>query len=64
MVYKPLITIFKIIWKNFISIIRLIDWPILFGMALWRYDLFENYLMNPVLINLLAAGRGHEVIPS
>jgi hypothetical protein len=36
--------------------ILLIGWPLLLGAALWRYDLFESYLMNPVLINLLAAG--------
>lgn len=36
--------------------ILLIGWPMLFVIALWRYDLFENYLMNPVLVNLLAAG--------
>ena len=36
--------------------ILLIGWPILLGVAIWRYDLFKNYLMNPVLINLLAAG--------
>jgi hypothetical protein len=35
--------------------ILLIGWPILFGIILWRYDLFKNYLANPVLINLLAA---------
>lgn len=36
--------------------ILLIGWPILLGIALWRYDLFKSYLMNPVLINLLAGG--------
>jgi len=36
--------------------ILLIGWPMLMGFALWRYDLFKSYLMNPVLINLLAAG--------
>ena len=36
--------------------ILLIGWPILLGVAVWRYDLFKGYLMNPVLINLLAAG--------
>jgi hypothetical protein len=34
----------------------LIGWPILLGIALWRYDLFMSYLENPVLINLLAGG--------
>ncbi len=34
----------------------LIGWPILLGVAVWRYDLFKSYLMNPVLINLLAGG--------
>jgi hypothetical protein len=34
----------------------LIGWPILLGVVLWRYDLFKSYLMNPVLINLLAGG--------
>jgi hypothetical protein len=36
--------------------ILLIGWPILLGVAVWRYDLFKSYLMNPVLINLLAGG--------
>jgi len=36
--------------------ILMIGWPILLGIALWRYDLFKSYLMNPVLINLLAGG--------
>lgn len=36
--------------------ILLIGWPILLAIALWRYDVFKSYLMNPVLINLLAAG--------
>ncbi len=36
--------------------ILLIGWPILIGVAVWRYDLFKSYLMNPVLINLLAGG--------
>ena len=36
--------------------ILLIGWPILSGIALWRYDLFKSYLLNPVLINLLAGG--------
>jgi len=36
--------------------ILLIGWPLLLGFAVWRYDLFKSYLMNPVLINLLAAG--------
>ena len=31
-------------------------WPILFGIVLWRYDLFKSYLVNPVLINLMAGG--------
>jgi len=34
----------------------LIGWPVLMGIAVWRYDLFSNYLRNPVLINLLACG--------
>jgi len=34
----------------------LIGWPILLGIALWRYDLFKTYLENPVLINFLAGG--------
>jgi hypothetical protein len=34
----------------------LIGWPILLGVALYRYDLFKSYLMNPVLTNLLAGG--------
>jgi hypothetical protein len=36
--------------------ILLIGWPLLLGFAVWRYDLFKSYLMNPVLTNLLAAG--------
>jgi hypothetical protein len=36
--------------------ILLIGWPILLGIVLWRYDLFKSYLLNPVLINLLAGG--------
>ena len=36
--------------------ILMIGWPILLGIALWRYDLFKSYLMNPVLINLLVGG--------
>ena len=36
--------------------ILLTGWPILLGLAIWRYDLFKNYLRNPVLINLLAGG--------
>jgi hypothetical protein len=36
--------------------ILLIGWPILMGLAVWRYDLFKNYLGNPVLANLLAGG--------
>jgi len=36
--------------------ILLIGWPILLAVVIWRYDLFKGYLMNPVLINLLAAG--------
>ena len=36
--------------------ILLIGWPILFGIILWRYDLFKSYFMNPVLINMLAGG--------
>ena len=36
--------------------ILLIGWPILLGVALWRYDLLKSYLMNPVLINLMAGG--------
>ena len=36
--------------------ILLIGWPLLAGVAIWRYDLFKSYLMNPVLINLLAGG--------
>ena len=36
--------------------ILLIGWPILLGVALYRYDLFKSYLMNPVLTNLLAGG--------
>jgi hypothetical protein len=34
----------------------LIGWPMLVGVVLWRYDLFKSYLMNPVLINLMAGG--------
>jgi hypothetical protein len=34
----------------------LIGWPMLLGIALWRYDVFKSYLENPVLINLLAGG--------
>ena len=34
----------------------LIGWPILFGIALWRYDVLIRYLENPVLINLFAGG--------
>lgn len=33
-----------------------VGWPILMGVAVWRYDLFKNYLRNPVLINMLAGG--------
>ena len=36
--------------------ILMIGWPILLGIALWRYDIFKSYLMNPVLINLLVGG--------
>ena len=36
--------------------ILLIGWPILWGILIWRYDLFKSYLMNPVLLNLLAGG--------
>ena len=36
--------------------ILLIGWPLLLGFAVWRDDIFKSYLMNPVLINLLAAG--------
>ena len=36
--------------------ILLIGWPLLGVVALWRYDWFKSYLMNPVLINILAAG--------
>ena len=36
--------------------VLLIGWPILLGVALYRYDLFKSYLMNPVLTNLLAGG--------
>jgi len=36
--------------------ILLIGWPTLMGVAVWRYDLFKSYLMNPVLINWLAGG--------
>ena len=34
----------------------LIGWPMLLGVALWRYELFKSYLGNPVLINLMAGG--------
>ena len=34
----------------------LIGWPILLGVALWRYDVLMSYLENPVLINFLAGG--------
>ena len=34
----------------------LIGWPILLGVALWRYDVFMSYLENPVLINFLTGG--------
>jgi len=34
----------------------LIGWPMLLGVALWRYDNFKIYLANPVLINFLAGG--------
>ena len=34
----------------------LIGWPMLLGMALWRYDYFKTYLENPVLIKFLAGG--------
>ena len=36
--------------------VLLIGWPMLLGIALWRYDLFKTYLENPVLINFLAGG--------
>ena len=36
--------------------ILLIGWPILWGILIWRYDLFKSYLMNPVLLNLLVGG--------
>ena len=36
--------------------ILLIGWPLLLGVALWRYDIFKSYLMNSVLVNLLAGG--------
>ena len=36
--------------------ILLIGWPMLLGIALWRYDVFKTYLENPVLINFLAGG--------
>ena len=36
--------------------ILLIGWPILLGVALWRYDVFMSYLENPALINFLAGG--------
>lgn len=36
--------------------ILLIGWPMLLGIALWRYDIFKTYLENPVLINFLAGG--------
>jgi hypothetical protein len=34
----------------------LIGWPTMLAVVLWRYDLFESYLKNPVLINFLAGG--------
>ena len=36
--------------------ILLIGWPLLLIVAVWRYDLFKSYLMNPVLINIVTAG--------
>ena len=36
--------------------ILLIGWPVLLGIALWRFDAFITYLENPVLINFLAGG--------
>jgi len=36
--------------------VLLIGWPMLLGIALWRYDYFKSYLENPVLIKLLAGG--------
>ena len=36
--------------------ILLIGWPMLLGIALWRYEDFKSYLENPVLIKLLAGG--------
>ncbi len=36
--------------------ILLIGWPMLLGVALWRYDVFKTYLENPALINFLAGG--------
>ncbi|MCP4627268.1 MAG: hypothetical protein GY850_27715 [bacterium] len=36
--------------------ILLIGWPILLVILLWRYDLFNSYLKNPLLINFLAGG--------
>ena len=36
--------------------ILLIGWPLLLGIAVWRYDLFKSYLMNPVLVNIVVAG--------
>jgi hypothetical protein len=36
--------------------ILLVGWPLLGVVALGRYDLFKSYLMNPVLINIVAAG--------
>ena len=36
--------------------VLLIGWPMLLGIALWRYDLFKTYLENPVLINFMAGG--------
>jgi len=34
----------------------LISWPMLIGIALWRYDGFKSYLENPFLIKFLAGG--------
>ena len=36
--------------------ILLIGWPMLLGIALWRYDGFKSYLENPFLIKFLAGG--------
>jgi hypothetical protein len=36
--------------------ILIIGWPLLAGIAVLRYDLFESYFKNPVLINFLAGG--------